>query len=130
MDAIIDENGTCTQKKIIETLHSLDPTTDNPPFDLQNFSIEIFSTFLVSIKKANGEKPKVLKRYGVALTYLYTMFDIQMPPAFVLQLKGRMKALGIEAAERIQAGRGSIKEGKDPLPFNTYRFLGGIYNGE
>ena len=76
MDAIIDENGTCTQKKIIETLHSLDPTTDNPPFDLQNFSIEIFSTFLVSLKKANGEKPKVLKRYGVALTYLYTMFDI------------------------------------------------------
>jgi hypothetical protein len=35
-----------------------------------------------------------------------------------------MKALGIEAAERIQSGRGSIKEGKDPLPFNTYRFIG------
>jgi hypothetical protein len=105
-------------------LHSLDPTSDAPPFDLQDFNIEIFSTFLVSLKKANGEKPKILKRYGVALTYLFTMFDVQMCPAFALQLKGRMKALGIEAAERIQSGRGSIKEGKDPLPFNTYRFIG------
>ena len=51
------------------------------------------------------------------------MFDVQMCPAFALQLKGRMKALGIEAAERIQSGRGSIKEGKDPLPCNTYRFI-------
>ena len=39
MDDIVDQDGNCTQRKIIEKLHTLDPTNDYPPFDLQDFNI-------------------------------------------------------------------------------------------
>jgi hypothetical protein len=117
-----DENGICP-KKIREKLKTLDPSRDEPPFNLQTFEIQVFTTFLVSLKKTNGQKPQAIGRYGTSLKFLYSMYDTVMPESFAAILKSRLKALNINAAERIQAGEGSIKEGKDPLPFITYRFI-------
>lgn len=114
-----------TVKSVRERLESVDQD-QAAPFDLENFDVNIFTTFLLTLRKPDGSRPQsgTYEGHRTAIGYLYQLYDLPLPSTVQTAMRRRMRGLKVSSADRVAQGESEIKVGMDPLPFGTYRFLG------
>ena len=102
-----------------------------PPFSFGRFDAKIFMAWIVSLRTSGGERPgyQSYNSHRSALFNLFRDYGETMSPFLVREMANNFKGFlfnaGLKrtATQAIGRGDGSVKVGKDPLPFGLYKFL-------
>jgi len=105
---------------------ALQNAPNDPPIFFEALTAEVFLTWIVSLRKNDGEKPggQTYASHRSGLFDLFRSFKVTMSLELQSELKNHYKGLKRTIASNIAAGGTKIKSGKDPLSISLYRFLG------
>ncbi|ETI47820.1 hypothetical protein F443_08028, partial [Phytophthora nicotianae P1569] len=98
---------------------------DDPPLTFGNLDPEVFETWLLTLRKADGSmlSYSAFNTHRAGLFNIYRDYVQQMGPAMEKELKQFFKGLKLQLATVQACGEGQVKVGKDPLSFELCEFL-------
>lgn len=99
---------------------------NNPPIHFSLLTAKDFLTWIVSLRKCNGEKPGygAFNSHRAALSNLFRDYKVKMSKDLDAELHNHYTGLKRVTAKQIASGNGNIKVGKDAIDFPLYKFLG------
>ena len=113
------------RQAIFEVLES----KTNPPLVFEKLTSDIFLTWIFGLRTFKGQKPgtSALASHRAALFNLFADFRITMSLVLSRDMATSFKGLKKTKALEIAQGLSSIKIGKDPLSFSSYRWLANCF---
>lgn len=114
-------------KKIRNVLNSFLKQDQVHPIKFTELEAKAYMQYIVSLRKGDSDELLAKNTYGTHRSALFNLFEIYHveyeSTKLAKEIKVYFRGLKREISQRIQNGEGSIKVGKDPLPFGLYRFL-------
>jgi hypothetical protein len=103
----------------------LDRAPLHEPLKWHLFTAPEFMTWVVSLKKPDGQKPgySTYNTHRAALFNLFRDYKQIMSSTLTRELTNHFCGLKRTVTAAISSGDGEIRVGKDPLPFDLYRFM-------
>eukprot|EP00834_Sanchytrium_tribonematis_P008383 NODE_965_length_2851_cov_0.895712.p1 type:complete len:731 gc:universal NODE_965_length_2851_cov_0.895712:286-2478(+) len=115
------------QKKRIKRWFSDSSETDNrnPPIEIEAVTGDIVSTFLLQLRKRNGEPPgySTYNTNRAAIRHLFRLYRFQVPAEFDHILTLDFKSLKRVVAIRVNDGGEAVQVGKSPMEFTLYKYI-------
>ena len=109
-----------------ETVHKyLQSAPENPPILFEDFEVNHFMQFIVSLRKPDGNKLSYssYNTHRAALFNVFRDYKISMSESLQSELKNHFRGLKRTTTKTVAEGGGRIKTGKDALDFGLYKFL-------
>jgi hypothetical protein len=109
-----------------ETVHKyLQSAPENPPILFEDFEVNHFMQFVVSLRKPDGNKLSYssYNTHRAAWFNVFRDYKMSMSESLQSELKNHFRGLKRTTTKTVAEGGGRIKTGKDALDFGLYKFL-------
>ena len=118
----VEQNPDIPLKQVI--VAELDKAPQNAPVHFESITAEVFLTYIITLRKPDGNKPGVSScgTHRAGLFNLFRDYHQTMSDELEKELKTLYRGLQKTINDNTARGEDEIRVGKDPLDFSLYKY--------